>query len=280
MISRRKFLRLSAASLAVGAGGGFSWARWGETRRLQCITRSVPLGLSGPVRVLHASDFHASDVVPLEFIRSSLFQGLEMKPDLVCLTGDYVTGKIEDEPAYRDILKELSSKVPVLATLGNHDGGAWVKYRGGYADTTPIRKFLHDAGVDCLVNESRQFTIRGNELRFVGLGDAWAQEFKPENAFSSTALFSDPKTVVLSHNPDTKDQLTPFAWNLLLSGHTHGGQVVLPFLGTNFAPVRDARYISGLHAWNNRWIHITHGIGNLHGIRFNCPPDVTLLELV
>jgi hypothetical protein len=65
-----------------------------------------------------------------------------------------------------------------------------------------------------------------------------------------------------------------------LCGHTHGGQIVLPLIGAPWAPVRDKRFIAGLYSWENRWIHITRGVGNVHGGRFNCPPEVSLLTLL
>ena len=65
----------------------------------------------------------------------------------------------------------------------------------------------------------------------------------------------------------------------MLSGHTHGGQLSLPVIGTPFAPVRDKRFVHGLHSWNNRRLHITSGVGALHHMRFNCRPEVSLLEL-
>lgn len=66
----------------------------------------------------------------------------------------------------------------------------------------------------------------------------------------------------------------------MLSGHTHGGQIVVPLLGWRpFAPVRDLRYVEGLHEWSGRQIYTTRGVGNLHGLRFNCPPEVSVLEV-
>ena len=66
----------------------------------------------------------------------------------------------------------------------------------------------------------------------------------------------------------------------MLSGHTHGGQLRIPFVGTPFAPVRDRRFVQGLHRWQDRWLHITKGIGNLRGMRLNCRPEISLLTLV
>jgi predicted MPP superfamily phosphohydrolase len=65
----------------------------------------------------------------------------------------------------------------------------------------------------------------------------------------------------------------------MLCGHTHGGQCQIPFVGAPFAPIQDLRFLEGLQPWNDRWIHVTRGVGNLHGLRFNCRPEVNLLNL-
>ena len=95
------------------------------------------------------------------------------------------------------------------------------------------------------------------------------------------ALQAPPGTTTLAllHNPDGKDQIADHSWHLALCGHTHGGQLCLPWWGTPFAPVRDHRYVAGLNRWRDRWIYTTRGVGNLHGVRFNCRPEVRLLTL-
>jgi uncharacterized protein len=101
-----------------------------------------------------------------------------------------------------------------------------------------------------------------------------------EPAVAYRAIDRTQPTILLSHNPDTKSQLMKWPWDLMLSGHTHGGQLSLPGIGTPFAPIRDKRYVRGLHRWNDRWLHITKGVGNLHGMRFNCRPEVSILTLI
>ena len=86
--------------------------------------------------------------------------------------------------------------------------------------------------------------------------------------------------IVLSHNPDTKKPLAAYGWDLLLCGHTHGGQIGLPFFSARFAPVKDKRFIAGLYQWQGRHLHITKGVGSGFRIRFNCRPEVSLLTLV
>ena len=83
----------------------------------------------------------------------------------------------------------------------------------------------------------------------------------------------------MSHNPDSKEMLRRWPWDLLLSGHTHGGQVIIPFQGPRYAPVTDKRYVAGLKPWESRQIHVTRGVGNFAGVRFRCRPEVSLLIL-
>lgn len=231
-----------------------------------------------PLKILHLSDLHASDLVSLEFIEKAIQVGLREKPDLICLTGDYITHKYDDWTGYARVLSSLSKAAPTFATLGNHDGGNWCAKHHGYDNSHLVRDLFDKSGIDHLDNASRQINLRGWSLNLVGLGDIWERDFDPCKAFREC----DPRqvTAVLSHNPDTKDELRTYKWDLMLSGHTHGGQVELPLFGAPIVPVMDRRFVKGLHRWDNRWLNITKGIGNLYGIRFNCRPEVSVLTLV
>ena len=138
---------------------------------------------------------------------------------------------------------------------------------------------LGDAGITCLINDSRDVRIRGRAIQLIGVGDLWSGMCKPQTAFADAPLRGDAMRLLLNHNPDAKDLLRHYDWDLMLCGHTHGGQVRLPLIGTPYAPVQDKRYIRGLYSWDNRWLHITSGVGNLHGVRFNCRPEVSVLTL-
>src|SRR5581483_2186571 len=128
-----------------------------------------------------------------------------------------------------------------------------------------------------LHNESELLRVAGARLRLVGVGDLWAQHLDARAAFRAVDD-SDP-VVLLSHNPDSKDVMKEEPWNLMLSGHTHGGQVVPPWWGPRFAPVMDKRYVAGLNPWGDRQIHTTRGVGSIGSLRFNCRPEVSILEL-
>jgi len=272
--SRRHFL-------AVGALGGFGYMRFGEPNWFEVsrVTARLPGSESRrPLTLLQLSDFHASNVVSLDFIDRSVTLALDScQPDLVCLTGDYITWKWEQWDEYSAVLARLSQTAPTFACMGNHDGGPWAGSSKGYDDHTFVDSMLKNAGITLLHNASTIFQQGEWKMNIVGLGDWWAEEMEPQFAYRTTDQ-SIP-TILLSHNPDTKNRLEAWSWDLMLSGHTHGGQLSLPMIGTPFAPIRDHRYVRGLHRWNDRWLHITKGVGNLHGMRFNCRPEVSVLTL-
>ncbi|MEN9574259.1 MAG: phosphodiesterase with model substrate bis-pNPP [Verrucomicrobiota bacterium] len=282
-LSRRRLL-FSAGFLGATAAVGAAYTRFAEPGWLEVTHRSVPLGPSEatPIRVLHLSDLHASGYVPLEFIAQAIQLGLAEKPDLICLTGDFITKHFTHFADYADVLKPLATAAPTFACLGNHDGGKWAArpiYKG-YPDHSQVRQCLTASGVTVLLNQSQTLTLRGRQLRVVGLGDLWNDELRAPEAFGPSPPAPATTTLALLHNPDGKDAVADFPWHLALCGHTHGGQLRLPWWGTPFAPVRDHRYVAGLNRWRDRWIFTTRGVGNLHGVRFNCRPEVSVLTVV
>jgi predicted MPP superfamily phosphohydrolase len=278
-MNRRKFLT-ALAGLGVSGLGLGAYARFGEPRWLRLSRHQVGIPhLKHALRLLHLSDLHLSDVVPLRHIRRAIDMGLAAKPDLICLTGDFITGRLRGEEPYGFELARLPDAAPTFACLGNHDGGPWVYPRGGYQDGRHITSLLAHAGITCLTNSSLSTNIQNQPLHLVGVGDLWAREMHPTRAFAGISPGDTAPVVLLSHNPDSKTPLQPYPWDLMLCGHTHGGQVRLPFVGTPLAPVKDHGFVEGVHAWDGRTIHISRGIGNVRGIRFNCRPEVSVLEL-
>src|SRR5687767_4806207 len=129
-ISRRRFL----GGVFVAALGAAGYARFIEAERLQKSFATVPFfnGRKPPLKLLHLSDLHASPIVSLDYIQKAIIAGLEWKPDLICVTGDFITRTFEDPAAYTGILQQLSATAPTFASLGNHDGGKWAVNEGGY----------------------------------------------------------------------------------------------------------------------------------------------------
>jgi uncharacterized protein len=276
MTTRRKFIAtFIGTSVAAAAYPCYIEPRWLEvTRRHVPVT---PSGEGAPVRILHLSDLHASLEVPLSMIADAVTAGLAEKPDVVCLTGDFITRRDDFDPAgYARVLGRLSAQAPCFAVLGNHDGGPWSATRLGYPDHHRIEHILEDAGVELLHNRSRQIQVAGRTLQFVGVGDYWTGELRSARAFSGAHRMLP--TILLAHNPDSKDEVGDQSWSLMLSGHTHGGQVRI-FEGDRYAPVHDKRYVAGLKPWGGRFIHVTRGVGSLAGVRFRCRPEASLLTL-
>ena len=235
-------------------------------------------GLTSGVRILHLSDLHASLSVPFSLIESAVELGLGAKPDVICLTGDYVTDATPiDGAEYAGILRRLSSAAPVFATLGNHDGGAWGASVDGLKDTSIVRALLHQSNIPVLHHRSELVRVRDQAVRVAGVPDLWSEPIDVDRAFANVP--ANDLVILLAHNPDTKDVLADRPWDLMLSGHTHGGQVVLPVLGERFVPVRDKRFVAGLKQWEGRQIYVTRGVGSIDGVRVNCRPEVTVLDL-
>lgn len=204
---------------------------------------------------------------------------IEQKPDVAFLTGDFITWKFQDESHYRDILLKLTSLIPTFACIGNHDGGRWAASSHGYKDFSKVRELLQSSNVHFLFNEKTKVEINHQKIEIVGLGDLWAGDLNPKLVLKKKRDENIP-IIVMAHNPDSKSELKPYDWDLLLCGHTHGGQLVIPLLDYRpFLPVKDKSFPEGILSWKNRHIHVTRGIGNLHGLRFNCRPEISLLNV-
>ena len=232
------------------------------------------------VRILQLSDLHSSEFVTYSQIAEAIDLGLRQKPDFAVLTGDFITRRMPDPAEYKRTLRPLTAAVPTYAVLGNHDGGLWVRRHLGYDDTSAVRNVLDAAGVDLLHNTSRLVRFGGQPLRLTGVGDLWAREIDAEAAFREADPGLPEPHVVLAHNPDSRFVLDDRPWDVMLSGHTHGGQVIVPIIGyAPFVSVSDPRFLEGLQPWNGRLVHITRGVGNLLGWRLACRPEVSILTL-
>ncbi len=283
-LSRRSWLALALGGATTAAGAGY--AKMLEPGQFEITRKRVLMrGINQPVRLLHLSDFHASKDVPYSQIQQAIELGLELTPDFAVLTGDFITWRLESPQRFAQILRRLSDKMPVFACLGNHDGGRWAGSTAGQKTAAEVATMLDDAGVHLLVNRAHHLQLNESPLKIVGLGDLWNDDARPQGLLPPTDLAlpkDEPATILLAHNPDTKDEIKQYYWDLMCCGHTHGGQLVVPLLGWRpFLPVRDASMPEGLHYYTDgRQIHVTRGVGNLHGVRFNCPPEISLLQLL
>tara|TARA_E500000331_G_C17228773_1_gene701629 strand:+ start:615 stop:1544 length:930 start_codon:yes stop_codon:yes gene_type:complete len=282
---RRMILRILAGLIPPIFGGIYAKleAGWLDLSKTSLPFRGIKKAES--LKLLHISDLHLSQSFSSKQIESALLKGFSESPDACFITGDFISGipSKNDLEELSKVLLKFSSKIPTYACLGNHDGGLWSSSNGGPKNSNQIRNMLRKARVRLLVNERISLRIKGIPLQLVGVGDLWSKECFPRLCMTHRSQRPPKEAVILMcHNPDAKEMLKSYFWNLMLAGHTHGGQFVIPFTKfAPFAPVVDQSMVEGLHQWDKwRHIHITRGVGNLYGIRFNCRPEVNLLELV
>jgi predicted MPP superfamily phosphohydrolase len=224
--------------------------------------------LERPLRILHLSDLQTSWFGTRE--ERALRRIGEQQPDLVVITGDYVSGRLDREAGIRSarrVLSALAAPLGVFAVSGDSETDA---ERERVFDELPIT---------WLRNESRRLDVPGTEIHVVGLENA-----APSVERGFAAVPDGAFTILLHHSPDVVFSLEGRRPDLLLAGHTHGGQVALPIAGAPLTLTRlGPRYASGLLEWEGIPMYVSRGIGVEGGlappIRFNCPPEIALLEL-
>ncbi|MGH7162735.1 MAG: metallophosphoesterase [Planctomycetota bacterium] len=281
-LTRRRFLRLLGGGAAVAAGGAsyaLLWEPvWLRTARLDLPVPGLDAAFDG-YTVAQLSDLHVGCGVPDSLLEEAAAAANAALPDLAVVTGDLVHrgGTPQQVERAAAVLSGLRARDGVVAVLGNHDCGVYartMRARRGTADR--LAGALSAAGIRLLRNEAEAIRRGRARLRVAGLGDLWSGEFDPDSA-----RVRDPScpTLVLSHNPDTAPGLARRGAELVLSGHTHGGQVRLPFLGAPILPVIHREYAAGLYEVGATRLYVNSGIGWLRRVRFGVRPEVTVLRL-
>jgi len=266
MVSRRFVLYTVAAG-----GAAAAWASFIEPRWFQLTHTDIPLPGIKPKKVLHLSDLHVSDGMAPADLMIGLSAGLREKPDLICLTGDYITrSQSFDGDGLKNLLREAAGSAPTYAVMGNHDG---FRQPSGLDSSEPLIELMVPTGVRVLENS----TLVHDDLNIVGVADWWSSNYRPEQAFAQI----DPSkpTVVLSHNPDSKAGMSDYPWKVMLAGHTHGGQARIPGVACSWAHVKDKRFLAGLYGWEGKQLFITRGLGSPGHVRAFCRPEFSILHL-
>lgn len=226
----------------------------------------LPAALEG-LRIAHLADLHMSGRFTMAMYQEIVALANARSPDLVALTGDLVE---HDRclPWVEETLARLRAELGVFFIFGNHDK---------LCDTRRLREILTSAGATCLSGGHTRVERNGAAIELVGNEIPW---FPPAGEFPTPAREADTLRVVLAHSPDQ------FFWaierdaDLVLAGHTHGGQIRFPPLGAVVAPSRHGtRYNSGVFQRGGTVMHVTRGTGSLAPLRYFCPPELALLTL-
>jgi hypothetical protein len=240
-----------------------------EYPRYEVPVHGLPPAFDG-FTIVQISDTHVGIWTKPKHIRKIVEQVNAMQPDLILLTGDYVNRFERNCTTSGRSLMGLEAKHGVYAVLGNHD--YWVN-----ADA--VTKALRESGVDVLFDEQRKITIGKESITLVGLDDEW--EGKPDYQQAFTGLSADDTCIAIAHNPDAVLHLKGRPIRLLLSGHTHGGIINLPWISPIHAFTKLGRkYASGMHEINGIRTYISRGIGLVSiPFRIHCPPEVPVFVL-
>ncbi len=271
-MNRRSFLKLALSTGAVVLVGSypiFIERNLVQLNRYKIPIPNLPLSFHG-FTLAHLTDVHLGALVSPSF-EEIVHRANRLNTDIIVCTGDYVHQRntIEEIDKVWPVLSKLTARYGVYSVLGNHDH---------WADTARSLYWLERSGQN--IRHQCKPIYKGRErILLGGAGDFWEDELKINEAFSCSD--QDDCKILLSHNPDSVDTDFQTPLSLVLSGHTHGGQVVLPFLGAPRLPVENKAYSSGLIRTPKTPLFISRGIGwSTLPVRFNCYPEIAVLELV
>lgn len=264
-----------------------------KVEKIAIAINNLPSHLSG-TKIVQLSDLHYDGIrLDPQTLDRAISLSNQVNPDLVLITGDFVTDNPQPIDELAIHLQKLTSKHGVYGCLGNHD---LIPATAKHTITAALNKIK----LKILWNEIAY--PLGEGVALVGLPDFWSREFKPAPVLEQ--LPPDTPRIVLSHNPDSASILKQWRVDLQLSGHTHGGQIVIPNYGPlvsilpkirrhvpkhlrNHLPyIKDCARVTFNWKWSEGWhqvgknqLYVNRGLGTYRPGRFNCPPEVTVITL-
>ncbi len=244
--------------------------------RREMVLRCWPARLEGFTIAL-LSDFHYDAYFSVHPIRSAIGMVNGLRPDLIVLTGDFVSSPLVGDPKVGaavaepcvQLLRQLQAPHGLWAVLGNHDA---------YTDAHRVTSALRSAGIPVLDNRSIPIEHDGARFWLAGVADVLEQ--RADLAGALHQIPRDEATILLAHEPDYADFVARYPVDLQLSGHSHGGQVRLPFIRPLCLPVLARKYILGQYQIKGLALYVNAGLGTVNAaVRMNCPPEITLLTM-
>jgi hypothetical protein len=273
-VNRRQFLK--AATIAAATGLVASYPVFIERYLVKVNRYSIPVPhlpkqFNG-FTIAQLTDLHYGALVPLAFLQYVINTTNSINPDIIVGTGDYVHKGRTDVEINRiwPILSQLKARLGVFSVLGNHDH---------WSDFKRSMYWLEKSGQN-LRHRVHSIEREGKRFWLAGGGDLW-EDHKNFDAILKDVPKDDCR-IVLAHNPDSADTHFSERIDLMICGHTHGGQVNIPFYGTPVLPVKNKNYNFGLKtSTKGHPLFISKGIGwAIYPVRLNCLPEIAVLELV
>lgn len=250
------------------------FARWDVARLL---TPEVPISIAGldpafaGYRIALVTDFHHGPCVPFPWVEALVQRTRALAPDLVVLGGDFVSHVRHDLDGLDRALAGFTARDGVVAVLGNHDH--WV-------GAEHVLAMLERAGVPALVNRHRLVARGAARLAIAGVDDFWHGAIRLDDAFAGIPA-AVPR-ILVSHNPDLIEYLpSELRVDLMLSGHTHNGQIHFPVVGPLTVPSQfGGKYLHGLTRFRNTQVYVSAGVGTVSiPFRWGNPPELPIIVL-
>lgn len=253
--------------------------RWVEIHRRKMPLRNLDPALAG-LRIVQISDLHYSPVVWQRYLVQYLRWVNDLKPDLVVVTGDLITGGYRFAHRIATILSHLHATHGVICTFGNHDYSIYGKNGSpeGKRRASFLEKCLQDRGLIVLRNDVFELKANGakSPLVIVGLDDEWSGHIDPDRAFAHVS--ADQPIICLNHNPVNAKELLKYPWQWMLAGHTHGRQVATSRIGKALYPKRFRHYTRGYYCVEGRHLYVNKGLSYGQRIMDWCRPEVTVFK--
>ena len=270
-MTRKKKIRnwlIAAALLLCGIKGVEYFGNWGADQ-LECNYMQLPadaLPGSGPLRIAFLADLHNNK----DHLSRCVEHIAAAKPDLIIFGGDFIltSERLTRSRWAIESLRQLRSIAPTYAILGNQD----------YERLEPVERIFSTAGIPILRNQALNWTTpTGQIIRIIGLGDWNEGDDAPATCMRPCGQEQHP-VLLLSHDPESRWRLRSYDWDLMLSGHTHGGQAANPFTG-EFISFRSSTPAGLFDFEGNRRIFVTRGIGSIYHMRFFCNPELNIIDI-
>lgn len=233
------------------------------------------------LKIVQISDLHYSPVVWRRYLNQHIQFINELKPDLVIVTGDLITGGYRYAERISGILSQLKAPLGVVCTLGNHDYGMHGRRSSGVGRQLAdfLEKNLLENGLIVLRNRAMQIRVPGavRPVVLVGLDDLWSGMIDPPTAWEG--VDATLPIICLNHNPANVRQLLHYPWQWMLSGHTHGRQVGTGPVGKRLYPHRYRHYTHGYYTVEGRHLYVNRGLSYGRRSLDWCRPEITVFRL-
>lgn len=276
LITRRAFLRIGAAGVVglAAAGWGFGVEPgWIATERHTLALPRLPVEFAG-LKLAHISDIHMDEWMTAERVADIVARVNAETPDVIAITGDFVThSPARFAPLLTATLAPLSAPLGVFAVLGNHDH--WT-----HAPT--VHAALTAAGITVLRNAVVPISRDRATMVVAGVDDVWVKRHDLEAVIQQLSDNDNAPAILLAHEPDfAVTAAATGRFDLQLSGHSHGGQVVVPIYGPPVLPRLGKLFPAGHYSLAGMQLYTTRGLGMIPPrVRLNCRPEITILTLI